>query len=300
MNGKTVRVFLADGTSNGILTAEIMNWTGRITVTPRSMLAEFAKRNEASRTGVYILAGEDTDNPDKNVVYIGESDDVLTRLKQHIKDPKKDFWNQTIIITSKDENLTKSHVRYLESRLIQITYQTKSVTISNGTSPDTTQLPEPDTADMEYFLEQIQLLLPVLGFQFASPLPTISQTSTIPSSQSNTDSTNPIFTMKINDVNAKAQEIGDKFIILKGSFAREKVRKSLKSVYKQKRKELMDKGILVATNDDNTKLTFLDDVPLASPSTAACIIGGTSLNGREYWKEQVSQKTYKEWQEAQV
>ncbi len=290
MNGKTVRVFLVDGTSNGILTAEIMNWTGRITVTPRSMLAEFAKRNEAGRTGVYILAGEDVDNPGKNIVYIGESDDVLTRLKQHIKDTKKDFWNQTIIITSKDENLTKAHVRYLESRLIQITSQTKSVIVSNGTSTDTTQLPEPDIADMEYLLEQMQLLLPVLGFQFATPLPTISQQST---------STNPIFEMQYSGVSAKAQEIGDKFVVLKGSTARKSHTKSFPPPFIQIRATLEKNGSLVDHADPKTWV-FSEDVPFSSPSAAAKVVGGASLNGRSMWKEKTTQKTYKEWQEAQV
>lgn len=82
-NGRSIRLFLVDGTPNGLLTAEIMNWTGHALTGPRSRLAELIKRPECSRTGVYFLVGPDPDNAARSLVYIGESDDVASRLKQH-------------------------------------------------------------------------------------------------------------------------------------------------------------------------------------------------------------------------
>ena len=162
---------------NGVITAEIMNWTGAITVAPRSQLTDVAHRPEIKKTGVYILSGEDPNHPLKRTDCIGESDNVLKRLKQHSQDEKKEFWRRTVIITSKDSNLTKAHVRYLESRLIQVIKQAKRAILKNGTDPETPQLPEPDIADMEYFLEQIKILLPVLGFSFTTEPPTIKTSS---------------------------------------------------------------------------------------------------------------------------
>jgi len=118
MNGRTIRIYLADGTPGGILTSEIINWTGKVIVAPRSELAELKKRAEVSRTGVYFLAGQDLIEANKERVYIGESDNVWERLSQHNQDDKKEFWTRTVVVISKDENLTKAHVRYLESRLI--------------------------------------------------------------------------------------------------------------------------------------------------------------------------------------
>lgn len=299
MYGKTVRIFLVDGSSHGIMTSEIMNWTGQITVTPRSKLSEFSKRKDSSRTGVYILVGEDTENPAQTKIYIGESDNILTRLQYHNQDQNKDFWNQTIIITSKDDNLTKSHVRYLESRLIQIIGKSKFVSLSNGTSPDASPLPESDIADMEYFLEQIQLLLPVLGFQFATPLPTISQKSSSTFITQDSDSSSPIFEMKYTDAYAQAQEVGDKFVVLKGSIARKSHTKSFPAPFIQIRATLKKNGSLVDHTDPKTWI-FADDVPFSSPSAAAKVVGGASLNGRDVWKEKTTQKTYKEWLEAQI
>lgn len=81
--GKSVRLFLADGTPGGLLTAEIMNWTGHVVAAPRSDLGALLKRPEASRTGLYILLGDDPDSMGGSLAYIGEGDDVSKRLYQH-------------------------------------------------------------------------------------------------------------------------------------------------------------------------------------------------------------------------
>jgi hypothetical protein len=122
MTGKTIRIYLVDGLPTGILTAEIMNWTGKVTVGPRSGLAELARRAEVKRTGVTLLVGPDPDSPTKDRVYGGEGDNVLTRLVTHEGDETKDLWTRTVVVTSKDENLTKAHVRYLESHLIKVIF----------------------------------------------------------------------------------------------------------------------------------------------------------------------------------
>ena len=79
--GKSVKLFLVDGSPNGILTAEIINWTGKILSAPRSKLAELIQRDECKKTGVYFLVS--AENESFPLVYIGESDDVANRLKQH-------------------------------------------------------------------------------------------------------------------------------------------------------------------------------------------------------------------------
>jgi hypothetical protein len=114
MQGRTVRLFLVDGTPTGLITGEIMNWTGHILIAPRSRIGEALRREEASRTGVYFLVGDDPDQPTKTRVYIGEGDSVSNRIKNHVKDESKDFWTKVCLVTSKDTNLTKAHARYLE------------------------------------------------------------------------------------------------------------------------------------------------------------------------------------------
>lgn len=110
--GRSIRLFLVDGTSNGLLTAEIMNWTGHVLTGPRSKLSELVQRPECARTGVYFLIGPDPDDPLRNRVYVGESDDVAQRLKQHNRSEDqggKDFWERVCLVTSKGRCCINAH-----------------------------------------------------------------------------------------------------------------------------------------------------------------------------------------------
>lgn len=177
MKGKTIRIFLTDGTATGILTAEIMNWTGKVLVAPRADLGLLGKREEARRTGVYFLVGPDPEQAGKDRLYIGEGDNVIHRLSHHAKDEAKDFWSKAVLVISKDANLTKAHVRYLESRLIRTAQSVGRASLTNGTAPPLPSLPESDQADMEYFLDQVQMVLPVLGFPYLQSKPRVTTPS---------------------------------------------------------------------------------------------------------------------------
>lgn len=157
--GRSIRLFLVDGTPNGLLTAEIMNWTGHVLTGPRTKLSELVQRPECGRTGIYFLVGPDPENSLRPLVYIGESDDVGTRLKQHNRTEEqggKDFWERVCLITSKDQNLTKAHIKYLESLLIRNAGAVARCKLINGTAHDYSNLPESDRADMAFFMEQIR------------------------------------------------------------------------------------------------------------------------------------------------
>jgi predicted GIY-YIG superfamily endonuclease len=277
------------------MTAEIMNWTGKFTVAPRTQLADLAQRDELKRTGVYILAGQNPKDPAQEMVYIGESDNIWKRLIQHNSDSSKDFWGKTIIITSKDENLTKAHGRYLESRLIQIASQAQRAQVINGTNPEITSLPEPDIADMEYFLAQIQMILPVLGFTFAVPLPKIN----IAQDSQSPDSVSPVFHFNYAGSNAEAQEVNGEFIVFEGSTARKAHTNSLADSYIQIREKLQREGKLIDSPNPDYWV-FAQNVPFQSPSTAANIVGGASLNGRQHWKVKDTGKSYAQWQDEQI
>lgn len=295
MKGRTVKIYLVDGIPSGVMTAEIMNWTGKFTVAPRTQLADLAQRDELKRTGVYILAGQNPKDPSQEMVYIGESDNIWKRLIQHNSDSSKDFWGKTIIITSKDENLTKAHGRYLESRLIQIASQAQRAQVINGTNPETTSLPEPDIADMEYFLAQIQMILPVLGFTFAVPLPKIN----IVQNSDSPDSVSPVFHFNYAGSNAEAQEVNDEFIVFEGSTARKAHTNSLAESYIQIREKLQREGKLIDSQNPDYWV-FAQNVPFQSPSTAANIVGGASLNGRQHWKVKDTGESYAQWQDEQI
>jgi hypothetical protein len=295
MTGRTVRIFLADGTSRGVMIAEIINWTGQVTVAARTQLAKLADREAVRRTGVYVLSGESPDDLNRDIVYIGESDNVWKRLARHERDADRDFWQRTAIITSKDENLTKAHVRYLESRLIQIASQAQRAKLTNGTAPETPPLPESDIADMEYFLAQVQILLPVLGFSFVTPRPTPSQKEAV---REEAQEPVPIFEMRSVGTVAFAQEIDDEFVVLEDSTVRKETTSSIGDPYQQIRERLVANGKLIDMRKDYWK--FTEDVPFNSPSAAATIIAGATRNGRTEWKVKGTNQTYAQWYEAQI
>lgn len=298
--GRSIRLFLVDGTPNGLLTAEIMNWTGHVLTGPRSKLAELVQRPECGRTGVYFLVGPHPDDSLRTWVYIGESDDIAQRLKQHNRPEEqggKDFWERVCLITSKDQNLTKAHAKYLESQLIQIATQTGRCALSNGTAHSYNNLPESDRADMAFFLEQIRIVLPVLGFDFLreliKPSAPVSSTVTAPVSCS------PRFTLEIPRyrISAQGQEVDGEFFVLKGSKARAEwvgTERGYQGLFKQ----LVAEGVLVVDGSDH--LQFSDDFAFSSPSAAAAVVSGRSANGRTSWLVEGTGQTYAAWQELQL
>ena len=277
MVGKLLRIFLVDGIPSGLVLVDIANFTGKILLAPRSQLARLLKRDEVKKTGIYILFGSDPKNPDQDIVYIGESDNIQKRLIQH--ENNKEFWEKTIVIVSSDDNLTKAHIRYMESRLIQITKQANRARLDNENGPEPTRLPEADIAVMDDFIEQIQLTLPVLGFNFTKQVP-----KAVPEiSKSGSSLISPIFNISYDTVKAKAQENSGEFIVLKDSQARKKQTPSLADSYRDIRSRLIKEGILVS-NEENGDLIFTQSVPFRSPSTAATVVCGSSINGRTQWR----------------
>jgi hypothetical protein len=294
MKGKTIRIYLVDGTPNGVLTAEIINWTGKTVVAPRSLLVDLAQREEAKRTGVYCLVGPDPDNPGKDRVYIGEGDSVLTRITAHDSDETKDFWTRVVLVISKDQNLTKAHVRYLESRLIQMVQLADRASLANGTAPAPLALPEPDVADMEHFLDQIQMVFPVLGFGFLRPKPIVS----LPGQPGGDADESPVFVMNQVGACAKARETAGQFVVMKGSTARKQGVPSWTS-YKPLRDQLVQDGKLV-DGADSQYYVFAEDVAFSSPSAAAAIIRAGNANGRLEWRAEGTGQTYQDWYEDRL
>ncbi|WP_347903305.1 GIY-YIG nuclease family protein [Pseudomonas purpurea] len=300
--GRSIRLFLVDGTPTGLLTAEIMNWTGHVLTGPRSKLVELIQRPECARTGVYFLIGPDPQDSLRTQVYIGESDDVAQRLKQHNRTEDqggKDFWERVCLVTSKDLNLTKAHAKYLESRLMSVARNIGQCTLINGTAHDYGNLPESDRADMEYFLEQIRIVLPALGFEFLREVTKPSQVSLANDTHSITVSQSPIFELskKGSPIKARAQEIDGEFFVLKGSNASANWT-STPHCYQTLHTRLIEDSVFPLS--ENGLRVFVDDYAFKSPSAAAAVILGRAASGRTAWLMESTGQTYAAWQEQQV
>lgn len=299
IQGRSVRLYLVDGSPTGILTAEIMNWTGHVLVTPRSLLAEALQRSEASKTGVYFLVGDDPVQPTKARIYVGEGDSVVDRIKSHARDAQKDFWTRACLVTSKDMNLTKAHVRYLESRFIELAKAADRANVANSNEPARKNLPESDTADMEFFISQVQVILPVVGFDFLREKVRMTlDEGTDPVSFVNSKSKlDLVLTSGRYGYQARAVEVDGEIIVLAGSHA--STENFAVNIYANLREHLIADGRLTTTDDPNF-LEFVEDVAFASPSAAAAVIRNRNTNGRTSWKLAGTNQTLKDWQDAQL
>lgn len=285
--GRTLKLFLVDGTPTGVITAELGNWSGKALVAPRASLPDLIKRAEAARTGVYLLIGPDPEAAERNLVYVGESDSVRNRLAAHDADENKQFFSRVCLVTSKDENLTKAHGRYLESRLIELIGSAKRANLLNGTEPESRGLPESEVADMEGFLAEIEVLLPVLGFDVLRPAAQAAPGGDAPTAAEE----QLIFTFTEVGTNARAKEVAGEFVVLAGSLARAKETNTCPHGIKILRQQLLGEGALVL-EPDGERYRFTRDVAFGSPSGAGALVYGGSVNGRLYWKEAQSGKSY--------
>lgn len=290
--GRSVRLFLAEGSATGILTAEIVNWTGHMLAAPRTRLEAALKRDELKKTGVYLLFG-DSLGADLPSVYVGEGDEIAARLRTHARDENKEFWDRFVAITSKDMNLTKAHVKYLEGRLIKIILEAKKCRLMNKTEPSFERLPEADISDMESFLEELQLLLPVVGIDFLRR-PKLS------SEEPRAEDKAIFFTVKnaAKGISARATEIDGEFVILAGSTGNLLEAPSFSEKIKIIRDLAIESGRLQKIN--NECFTLSEDIAFSSPSAAAVFLFGTSRNGRTDWLVEGRNVNYGSWKEMQM
>lgn len=284
MGGKQLRLFLVDGTAGGLTTAQIMNWTGQVLSGRRSDLADLLRRPEAQRPGVYLLLGDDEAAIGGIRCYVGEAEDVADRLRNHQRN--KEFWDRVVVITSTDENLTKGHIRYLEARLIELATRAARVELENGTQPPRAPLPEADRSDMDYFVDQLHVILPVLGInaiRVREQRPLIETAAT--------DQVSPIFRLTHSKlgVDARAQQVDGEFTMLAGSVIVATVRESSRyspstarayASYRALHEKLVANGTIVV---EDGRGRFTRDAVFSSPSTAGAIALGRSCNGREAW-----------------
>ena len=268
MTSATIKLFLPRGDAKSLRTAEISNWTGKAVAAPRTELDELLGREELEKAGVYILVGNDplTNAPR---AYIGEAEIVRERIKQH---KTKEFWVSAIVFVSKDENLTKAHVRYSENRLLAEAAQVNRFKLEQNQAGGS-KLPESDREDMEVFLSRIRQLLPVLGSDILSP---IAKTNTA-------KQPGGVLFCRNKGAEARGQRTPNGFVVLQGSTAVSKHRPSADAYpyVVAQRNQLIADGTLISKNG---YLVFSKDVEFSSPSAAAAVIHGGSANGLIAWK----------------
>lgn len=267
--GKTIKLFLIDGEPSGRMTCELSNWTGKAYKIPRIHVKGSVDREDLKNPGIYLLFGKNEEG--KEVVYIGEAEVIFDRLKQHLS--QKDFWNEVITFTSKDENLNKAHIKYLENKLYELAIKTKRYNLENSSTPTKSSISESDRAEMEEFMENIKLLTSTLGHKVFEEIREIKNTS---------QEKKITFHIKsARNTNSKGIPTAGGFVVLKDSEIATSIVNSYTDSLKKIRQKLIDQKII---EEKEGKLVMIKDYEFSSPSTAAAFVMGRNANGLTEWK----------------
>jgi hypothetical protein len=286
--GKEIRIYLADGTVTGIRLGQVVNWTGQAVACPRKRIGELNQWPEIRRPGVYFLFGYDEES-EQLTAYVGEAENVWDRLQHHVVN--KEFWNEIILFTNKDANLTKAHAKYLESRLISLSKAAKRYKLENTTAPQEPLLPRADRDSMEHFIEEARDLLGVFGHRVLEPL-TSPEVGTPPRvlpgsgkagrGQDTGSFASTKLVLNVGGLMAEGLLTDEGIVVVAGSQASKVVGDSLSSGYRKLRNKMIRQGVLA---EEQTCLRFAKDYLFPSPSPAAAIVAGYAINGRKYWKD---------------
>ena len=261
---KTIQLYIFDGNPNGRIMCELSNWNGRVYKVSRNDLREFEKRDDATHTGIYFLFGRNENND--TTVYVGEAENIIHRLKDHISD--KEYWNDAIAVISKDNLLNKAHVKYLENEFYSLANDSARAIIVNKNIPTRSSVSEYDEAMLKEFTENTKLLVNTLGYKVFDLV-----TDDIINEQ------NTVFYISAaRGANGKGMIVSDGFAVLKGSVIANTVTPSYPAGTNKKRTQLLESGII------NDRFEFTKDYVFTSPSLAADIVMGRSANGLTEWK----------------
>lgn len=293
--GRSLELYFIDGNPDGMQTAEVFNWTGHVLMTPRTRIKAALDRKEARHTGVYLLLGDQDGEP---MAYIGEGEDIAERIKSH--DQRKDWWTQAILVTTGANALNKAHVKYLESRLVEIALQVKRRKLENGNTPPRPGLSEAAQANMESFLDYLLMVLPALRIDMFQEYakPSMGKPAEV---VVEVELSSPVFELvsKRHGLLARATLEGDDFTVHEGSTARLQWegKGSWDASYALLHAQLRKTGVLVADGD---RCVFAKSYAFRSPSAAAAVVTGRPANGPAEWRVSGTGQTYKAWEAAQI
>ncbi|MDK4806512.1 MAG: GIY-YIG nuclease family protein [Novosphingobium aromaticivorans] len=290
--GRSLELYYIDGRPDGMLTAEMFNWTGHVLMTPRTQIATALARPEASYAGIYLLMGEQEGEP---LAYIGEGEDISARIRSH--DVKKDWWTSAILITATGNKLNKAHVRYLEARLIAEAKSIGRMPLENSVAPGLPGLSEADQGKMEAFLENLLVVLPAVRVDMFIQRARSAPKPAAPAAALAEPQARFVIESRKHDITAHALLENGEFVVEQGSQAQLHWISSRADGYSKLHAELKHAGVIV---EEATHCVFAQSYAFQSPSAAAAVVLGRPANGTTEWVNTTTSKTYKEWEASRI
>lgn len=267
--GKSIELFLVNGTADSLITAELSNWNGKALKIPRIKVAS-CNRDDITQAGVYFLFCKEDDGSDS--VYIGEAENVKERLVQHLRDyqseKEKYYWNTAVIFIGRD--LNKALIRYLENRFVEIARSCKRYTVLTKNTYRNTVMKESQIAVMEEFIDNVKTLINALGYKVLEPVLQVDSAAATADDE--------LLYIATGGATATGRVTSEGFVVLKGATVNEKVSvKSLSAGMVKLREKYLKEGKV-------ENLVTTEDLLFSSSSAAADFVLGYSVSGPRTWK----------------
>lgn len=267
--GKSIELFLVNGTADSLITAELSNWNGKTIKIPRIEVSS-CNRDDITQAGVYFLFCKEDDDSDS--VYIGEAENVKDRLVQHLRDyqseKEKYYWNTAVIFIGRD--LNKALIRYLENRFVEIARASKRYLVLTKNTYRNTVMKESQIAVMEEFIDNVKILINALGYKVLEPL--------VQKDIESTTVDDEILYISSGSVNAKGKVTAEGFVVFAGANVDKRdSADSLSQGMKNLRQKLLE-------SDKVDNYVTKEDILFSRSSAAAKFLLGYNVSGPQKWK----------------
>lgn len=275
VRGKSINLYLMDGSADGRIKCTLANWTGIAYRIPRTDLELCKDREHLKQSGVYFLFGV-SDETGEPVVYIGQAGErkngegILHRLQEHKKNPDKDYWTEAVVFTTAGNTFGPTEISYLENRFCSIAIEAKRYVVKNANDPTQGHVTEEKESELEEFIDYAKVIMGTLGHKVFTPV-----NNTVAASEGDNADNDQRFFLKTSKVDASGKRVSDGFVVMKGSKIASMPTKSCPNWVKQLRTRYQDKI------DGNSSL--IDDLAFTSPSAAAGFVNFASANGLTSW-----------------
>ncbi len=275
--GKSINLFLMDGTATGRMKCTLANWTGVAYKIPRTELEKCRERDDLKQSGVYFLFGV-SDQTGDNIAYIGQAgarkngEGILYRLQEHKRNPDKDYWTEAVVFTTSNNSFGPTEISYLENRFCKMALEANRYDIKNGNDPTPGNITEEKESELEEFIDYAKIVMGTLGHKIFEAIDaTLSQTTHLVSKGEE-----PALYLHTGKANATGKRTSDGFVIYAGSMVSLSPTKSCPDTILKLREKLADKIDVSGAVKEN--------LLLSSPSSAAAFVTYASANGNIMWK----------------
>ncbi|MDO4412302.1 GIY-YIG nuclease family protein [Cutibacterium sp.] len=290
--GRTVQLFLMDGSPKGRIKCSLDNWTGKVYLIPRTELTRSKDRVDLSQTGIYLLFGTDTETGDEKL-YVGQARErkngngVLARIAEHLGEEKLDYFTHAIVIIDSTNSLGPTEISYLENAFYQQAVAAGRVQTINGNDPSPGNVTEEKKAALDEFIANSKILIGSLGYRVFDAVDDAK--TVIPAPMDSTPNAEPLLHLKCASASGDGRQTTDGFVVLAGAKLRLRMTDSAPESAKKNRQRFADR--ISASGE------LLRDTLFTSPSAASNFLIGSSTSGKVTWKDEAG-RTLRELEEA--